>query len=128
MHDVRLFTASVERRTGACVEEHPDGRRGRVVELAGPHRPHERGQEAAGDEPAGDDEQDDHAHGRIPRGARTRIRPALRPTIVSELTGISMAVASGVSRPASASVEPDRVVEDRDGEAERRSTCRARRA
>ena len=42
----------------------------------------------------------------LPRGGRTRISPTLRPTTVSELTGIRIAVASGVSWPVSASPSP----------------------
>src|SRR6478735_2498471 len=84
------------------VEEDPDGRSGGVVELARPNRPDERGQETAGDHRADGNEEHDHAHRLLPRGGRTRISPTLRPTTVSELTGIRMAVASGVRRPVSA--------------------------
>ena len=46
-------------------------------------------------------------------------RPTLRPTIVSELTGIRIAVASGVSAPGERQRQADGVVDDRDREAER---------
>ena len=107
-------------RTGV-VEQDAHGRRGGVVELAGAHGPDERGRETAGHDAAGGDEQDDDAHaGSLRRGADQRISPALSATIVSELTGIRMAVASGVSRAGQRQRQPDDVVDDRHGEAERR--------
>src|SRR3954465_5023908 len=87
------------------VEQDADGRRGGVVELAGAHGPDERGQEAAGHEAAGGDEEADDAHGASLR-ACGRISPGLSATMVSELTGIRMALASGVSRPATARPSP----------------------
>src|SRR5436190_24322876 len=91
-------------------EQNANRGRGGVVELSGLHRPHEGGEKSAGHDGAGRDEQDDDAHAGSPdlrlRGSRRRIRPTLSPTIVSELAGIRIAVASGVSRPDSASPRP----------------------
>ena len=104
-------------RTGV-VEQHADGRRGGVIELAGANGPDESSEKAAGHQAAGDDEQDDHAHaGSAPR-ADQRMAPTLMPTMVSELAGIRMAVASGVSSPASASDRPADVVGERQREAD----------
>src|SRR5690349_3435869 len=91
------------RRDGtSIVEEDADRWRRRVVELAAADGPGEGREEPGGDEAAGGDEQGDHAHGGTPRRPNQRVAPALRPMMVSELTGISTAVASGVSRPVSA--------------------------
>ena len=69
---------------------------------------------------AGDDEQDDHAHD-APSGTRIRMSPMLRATIVIELTGIRMAVTSGVSWPGEREADAGDVVDDRDGESRARS-------
>jgi hypothetical protein len=90
----------------SVVEEDADRRRGRVVELTGADGPGEGREEDAGDEAAGRDEERDHAHGVAALRPNQRIAPAARPMMVSELTGISTAVASGVRRPARASQSP----------------------
>ena len=92
-------------RTGV-VEQHADGRRGRVIELAGANGPDESNEKAAGHQAAGDDEQDDHAHSGSALRANHRMAPTLTPTMVSELAGIRMAVASGVRCPPSARDRP----------------------
>src|SRR5436190_10230266 len=90
----------------SVVEQHTDSRRAGVVVLAGHHRPRERAEETGGDGPARHDQQHDDAHTGSILLADHRIAPALTPTTVSELTGIRIAAASGVSAPASASERP----------------------
>lgn len=95
------FRAGTWRLCRVLIEENPPGRGVRVVELAALDGPEKCAEEAAGDQAAGDDEQDDDAHGSL-RAAR-RMAPAPRPTTVSELTGMRIAEASGVSAPLTAS-------------------------
>jgi len=90
----------------SIVVKDAERRRRRVVELAAADGPGKGDEEPAGDEAAGRDEERDHAHGGNARRPNQRVAPALRPMMVSELTGISTAVASGVSRPVSASPSP----------------------
>lgn len=87
------------------VEEHSDGRRCGVVELARPDSPEKRPQKSDRHGAAGRDEEDQHAHAGT-RRLRARVPPMLIATIVSELTGIRMAATSGVRAPSSASVRP----------------------
>ena len=95
------------RRDGTrLVQEHADGWCSGIVELTGSDGPDEAGQEATGDQTAGHDEEHDHAHALAPSRPYQRINPTLRPMIVSELTGMKMAVTSGVSHPARASDSP----------------------
>src|SRR5690606_19210747 len=84
------------------IEQHAERRRVRVVELAGLDGPQEREQESAGDEAAGGDEQDDHAHDGSTLRAAQRIAPAAPPIVPIELIGIRTAATSGVSAPVSA--------------------------
>ena len=100
------FLCQRSRSAGALLEEYADGGRAGVVELSGPHSPGERGEETRRDRATRRDEEHDDAHAGSPRRADQRIAPALMPTTVSELTGIRIAAASGVSAPVSASVRP----------------------
>src|SRR5689334_16768995 len=95
-----------DRERTAVVEEDAERRRRGVVELAAAHGPHERGEEAAGHQAARGDQQHDDAHAATALRPNQRMAPAARPMTVSELTGIRMAVASGVSRPVRASPRP----------------------
>ena len=92
--------------TAGLVEQDTNRRRAGVVELARAHRPGECAQKADGDGSSRGDEQHDDAHTGSILCADHRISPELRPTMVSELTGIRIAETSGVSTPVSASVSP----------------------
>ena len=110
---------------GRVVEQDAERRRGRVVELAGADGPDEGDEKAAGDGPPAAMSSTITLMAALRRGRASASTPALRPMMVSELTGISTAVASGVSRPGSASAEPERRCRRPRRRSRATMTCRA---
>ena len=88
------------------LREHSKRRRRHVIELSLADGIEKRHEKTARHQPAGGDEEHDDAHDASALGDRHRMRPTLRPITVSELMGMSTAVASGVKFPDSASQRP----------------------